>query len=267
MTHTTAAQEAALSTFPDLRGKTAFITGATSGLGDRFARLLAGAGVQVAVAGRRIDRLEGLARHISDAEGKAVPVRLDVTNIEDMKRAVDEAERALGPIDILVNNAGVSVAGRSIDMKPEDYSFVFDTNVRGAFFMATEIARRLIARKAPGRIINIASIGSFRVLAGVQLYNISKGALGMMTKALAFEWARQNINVNAICPGYIATEMTSDWFETDKGKENIAKFARRRLEQPEDLDGLLLLLASEVSRGITGSVILADDGQSLGSLF
>jgi NAD(P)-dependent dehydrogenase (short-subunit alcohol dehydrogenase family) len=213
-----------------------------------------------------MERLEALVQGISAAQGKAVPVRLDVTSVEDISRAVNEAEQALGPIDILVNNAGVSVSGKSVDMTPEDYSFVMDTNVRGAFFMATEIARRLIARKAPGRIINIASIGAFRVLAGVQLYNISKGAVGMMTKALAFEWARQNITVNAICPGYIATEMTSEWFETELGKKQYGKFVRRQLQGPEDLDGLLLLLSSDVSSGITGSVILADDGQSLGAI-
>jgi NAD(P)-dependent dehydrogenase (short-subunit alcohol dehydrogenase family) len=179
---------------------------------------------------------------------------------------VDEAERALGPIDILVNNAGVSSAGPAIDTTPEQYSFVVDTNLRGAFFMATEIARRLIARKAPGRIINIASVGAFRVLPGLPLYCMSKAGVAMMTKALAFEWARQNINVNAICPGYIETEMNSEWFHTERGKAQIAKFVKRKLQQPEDLDGLVLLLASEVSRGITGAVIEADEGQGLGAI-
>lgn len=266
MSETMEAPTRALPTYPDLRGKVALVTGATSGLGEHFARLLAGQGVHVAAAGRRVERLGGLVGALTRDGVKATALKLDVTDIDSIRAAVDAAEAALGPVDILVNNAGINQSARAIDTTPELYDQILGTNLRGAFFMATEVARRLIARKAPGRVINIASIGAFRVLTGMPLYCMSKGGLQMMTKALAYEWARQDITVNAICPGFIETELTSDWFKTEKGQQQVSRFVRRRLEADVDLDGMLLLLASEVSRGITGSVIAADDGQSLGAV-
>jgi NAD(P)-dependent dehydrogenase (short-subunit alcohol dehydrogenase family) len=247
-----------------LTGRTAFVTGASSGLGRHFALALAGAGACVAVAARRADRLAEVKSAIAAKGGKAAAITLDVTDAARIDPALDEAEAALGPIDVLVNNAGLNVPGAATELAVEDFDRVIATDLRAPFLLAREVARRMIARKAQdGRIINIASIGSFRVLPGVTPYCIAKAGLAMMTQCLAREWARHGINVNAIAPGFIETELNDEWFSSEKGREQIAGFPRRRLEQPSDLDGLLLLLASEASRRITGSVLTADDAQSL----
>jgi NAD(P)-dependent dehydrogenase (short-subunit alcohol dehydrogenase family) len=248
----------------DLDGKTAFVTGATSGLGRRFARILADAGAQVAIAGRRADRLQSLKSEIEDAGGRCAAIALDVTDASRIAPALDEAERALGPIDILVNNAGMNSFGLAVDLSDEGFDAVMNTNLRGPFFLARETGRRMIAREAKAaRIVNIASIGAFKVLPGLTAYCISKAAVGMMTKCLAREWARYGINVNAICPGYIETELNSEWFASEGGKKQIKSFPRKRLAKEEDLDEMLLLLASEKSRAITGALLTIDDAQSL----
>jgi len=248
----------------ELAGRTAFVTGATSGLGNRFARILAGAGAAVAVAGRRKDRLQALKSEIEAAGGRCEIVVLDVTDASRIVPALDEAEKALGPIDILVNNAGMNSFGMVVDLPDEGFDAVMNTNLRGPFFLAREVGRRMIARGVKsGRIINIASIGTFKVLPGLTAYCISKAAIGMMTKCLAREWARYDINVNAICPGYIETELNSDWFASEGGKKQVNAFPRKRLAKEQDLDEMLLLLASEKSRSITGSLLTVDDGQSL----
>jgi NAD(P)-dependent dehydrogenase (short-subunit alcohol dehydrogenase family) len=247
----------------DLTGRTAFVTGATSGLGRHFASVLAGAGAAIALAGRRADRLAAVKAEIEDAGGKAVAVELDVTDAAAIAPALDRAEAAVGPVDILVNNAGLSVLGLAADISATDFDKVLSTNLRAPFLLATEIGRRLIANKREGRIINIASIGAFRVLPGTTPYCMSKAGLAMMTQCLAREWANKGITVNAICPGFIETELNDEWFGSDKGKAQIAGFPRRRLEQATDLDGMLLLLASDASRAMTGSVLTVDDGQSL----
>jgi NAD(P)-dependent dehydrogenase (short-subunit alcohol dehydrogenase family) len=247
----------------DLSGRVAFVTGATSGLGRHFAKLLAGAGAAVALAGRRIDRLDSLKREIEEAGGRAAAIPLDVTDEKAIAPAVDAAERALGPVDILVNNAGLSVLGLAVELSAADFDMVMATNLRGPFLLATDVGRRLIAAKREGRIINIASIGAFRVLPGTTPYCVSKAGLAMMTQCLAREWARKGINVNALCPGYIETELNSEWFAGEKGKKQIAGFPRQRLAQESDLDGMFLLLASDASRTITGALLTVDDGQSL----
>lgn len=248
----------------ELAGKTAFVTGATSGLGRRFARILADAGASVAICGRRMDRLIALKAEIEGTGGRCAAIMLDVTDASRIVPALDEAESALGPIDILVNNAGMNSFGLVVDLPDEGFDAVMNTNVRGPFFLAREVGRRMIARSTKdGRIINIASIGTFKVLPGLTAYCISKAAIGMMTKCLAREWARYDINVNAICPGYIETELNSDWFASEGGKKQINSFPRKRLAKEEDLDEMLLLLASEKSRSITGSLLTVDDGQSL----
>jgi NAD(P)-dependent dehydrogenase (short-subunit alcohol dehydrogenase family) len=243
----------------DLSGKTAFVTGATSGLGVHFARILANNGARVAVAGRRTDRLKEVAGSV----GSALAVSLDVTDAERIPKALDEVEAALGPIDILVNNAGMSVQGFATELKADDFDRVMSTNVRGPFLLATEVARRMIARKAEGRIINIASIGSIRVLPGLTAYCTSKAALAMMTQSLAREWARYGIAVNALCPGYIETELNDFWFKSEQGAAQVRTFPRKRLMQEGDLDGMFLLLASDRAKAITGSVLVIDEGQSL----
>jgi NAD(P)-dependent dehydrogenase (short-subunit alcohol dehydrogenase family) len=247
----------------DLKGRVAFVTGATSGLGRHFAKLLADAGAAVALSGRRTDRLEAVQHEIEKAGGKAAAIALDVTDERAIAPAIDRAEAALGPIDILVNNAGLSVFGLSADISAGDFDKVIATNLRAPFLLATEVGRRMIAAKREGRIINIASIGAFRVLPGTTPYCISKAGLAMMTQCLAREWARKGINVNALCPGYIETELNSEWFAGEKGKKQIAGFPRQRLAKESDLDGMFLLLASDASRTITGSLLTVDDGQAL----
>jgi len=247
----------------DLTGKVALVTGATSGLGRRFALILAKAGASVAITGRRVDRLTDLKAEIEAMGRKALPVALDVTDTASITACVAAVEAGLGPVDILLNNAGMNVEAMADQVTPEGYDTMFDTNVRGAFFMAQAVGTKMIARGTGGRIINIASIGAFTQLPGLVIYTMTKAAIAMMTKSLAKEWARKQINVNAICPGFIETELNSEWFATEGGARQIKSFPRRRLGTESDLDGTLLLLASDHSRFITGSLFTADDGQSL----
>jgi NAD(P)-dependent dehydrogenase (short-subunit alcohol dehydrogenase family) len=251
-----------------LAGKTALVTGASSGLGARFARILAAQGAQVVLAARRVERLEALAAELSARGARALAVSMDVTDPASIAAAVARAETEAGPIDILVNNSGVSTTQRLLDVSPEDYDFVFDTNLRGAFFVAQAVGRRMVerARAEPGRqarIINIASMAGLKVLSMIGTYSMSKAGVIHMTRAMALEWARFDINVNAICPGYISTELNESHWETEAGRKLIAMTPRRRLGLPEDLDGLVLLLASDQSRFINGAIIGADDGFGL----
>lgn len=246
-----------------LDGKNALVTGASSGLGRRFASVLAAAGARVAIAARRTDRLATLQAEIERAGGRAHTVALDVTDVAAVRAGVAAAAAAFGPLDILVNNSGVSVTKRAGDVEEADYDFVMDTNAKGAFFVAQAAGRAMIAAGRPGRIINIASAAGLRVLGHLSVYCMSKAAVIHMTRALALEWGRYGINVNALCPGYIATEINRDYWDTDGGKKLIGMLPRRRVGQPEDLDGLLLLLASEHSGFVNGAVIAADDGLTL----
>jgi NAD(P)-dependent dehydrogenase (short-subunit alcohol dehydrogenase family) len=243
-----------------LDGKTALVTGASSGLGARFASALAEAGAQVALAARRADRLEALAGEIARAGGRAHAIAMDVTDVAAVRAGVAAAEAALGPLDILVNNSGVSVTKRAGDVEEADYDFVMDTNAKGAFFVAQAAGRAMISAKRPGRIINIASAAGLRVLGQLSVYCMSKAAVIQMTRALALEWGRYGINVNALCPGYIETEINRDYWQTEGGRKLVGMLPRRRVGRPEDLDGLLLLLASERSGFVNGAVIAADDG-------
>jgi NAD(P)-dependent dehydrogenase (short-subunit alcohol dehydrogenase family) len=236
-------------------------------LGARFAKVLAQAGAQVVLASRRVERLKELRAEIEADGGAAHVVALDVTDYSSIKAAIAHAETEAGPIDILVNNSGVSTTQRLVDVTPEDYAFVMDTNQRGAFFVAQETAKRMIARakgdpKKQHRIINIASVAGLRVLPQIGIYCMSKAAVVHMTKSMAVEWGRYGINVNAICPGYISTEINEAHFETEQGHNLINMLPRKRLGKPEDLDGLLLLLASEESHFINGAIVSADDGMS-----
>ena len=251
-----------------LAGKTALVTGASSGLGARFARILAAQGATVVVAARRVDRLNALVAEIRGSGGAAHAVAMDVTDPASIQAAVNRAESEAGPIDILVNNSGVSTTQRLVDVTPEDYDFVLDTNLRGAFFVAQTVGKKMIerARAEPerqSRIINIASMAGLKVLSMIGTYSISKAGVVHMTRAMALEWARFNINVNAICPGYISTELNEAHWETEAGRKLIAMTPRRRLGLPEDLDGIVLLLASDQSRFINGAIIGADDGFGL----
>jgi hypothetical protein len=246
-----------------LDGKTALVTGASSGLGWRFATTLAAAGARVALAARRTERLETLKAEIERTGGRAHALALDVTDVASVRAGVAAAEAALGPLDILVNNSGVSVTKRAGEIEEADYDFVMDTNAKGAFFVAQAAGRAMIAAKRPGRIVNIASAAGLRVLGQLSVYCMSKAAVIHMTRALALEWGRYGINVNALCPGYIETEINRDYWQTDAGRKLVGMLPRRRVGKPEDLDGLLLLLASDQSGFVNGAAIAADDGLSL----
>lgn len=251
----------------NLEGKIALITGASSGLGARFATVLAHAGASVVLAARRTERLDELRGGIESDGGVADVVSLDVTDDASVKSAIAYAEAKVGPIDILVNNAGVSSMQRLLDVTPEDYTYVMDTNLRGAFFVAQETARYMIARarKDPAKrhcIINIASVAALRVIPQLGIYCMSKAGVAHMTKAMAAEWGRYGINVNAICPGYILTEMNAEHFAGEQGEKLTNTLPRKRVGRPEDLDGLLLLLAAEESNFINGAIITADDGMT-----
>jgi len=247
----------------DLTGKTALITGATSGFGHHMAKTLAKAGAHVAITGRRTERLLALKQEIEAFDGRALPIALDVTDMASITACTETCETELGPLDILVNNAGMNVDQQAVDVTPDAYDRIMNTNLKGAFFMAQAAAKRMIAMGRPGRIINIASIGGHTVLPGLSVYCMSKAALLMMTKSLAREWARYDINVTALCPGFIETDLNAHWFATQAGQKQIRAYPRRRLGEIADLDGALLLLASDQSRLITGTAITIDDGQSL----
>ncbi|MDO9421264.1 MAG: SDR family oxidoreductase [Herminiimonas sp.] len=252
----------------NFEGKVALITGASSGLGARFAKVLAMAGAQVILAARRVDRLKELRAEIEAEGGAAHVVTLDVTDYASIKSAIAHAETEAGAIDILVNNAGVSGSGRLVDITPEEYAFVMDTNQRGAFFVAQEVAKRMIARhkgdaRKQHRIVNIASVAGLRVVPELGLYSMSKASVVHMTKSMAVEWGKFGINVNAICPGYIGTEMNLDYLNSEQGQQLVNALPRKRVGKPEDLDGLLLLLAAEESHFINGAIMTADNGMSI----
>lgn len=255
----------------DLSGRVAFVTGASSGLGVQFARTLARAGAAVVLASRRVDKLKELRAQIEGEGGDAHVLALDVTDVDSIKSAVAHAETEVGSIDILVNNSGVSATQRLQDVSEEDYDYVFNTNTRGAFFVAQEVGKRMLARArgaAPGtytggRIINIASTAGLKVLPQIGVYCMSKAAVIHMTKAMAVEWGKYGINVNAICPGYIDTEINHHHWQTEQGQKLINMLPRRRVGQPQDLDALLVMLCSKESHFINGAVIAADDGFSV----
>jgi len=254
-----------LTTSFDLGGRVALVTGASSGLGRRFAQVLASHHAQVVLAARRVERLEALRAEIQASGGRASVVPLDVTDPASIAAALDIAEREVGPIDILVNNSGVSHTLRLLDVRPEDFDQVFNTNVRGAFFVAQAVAQRMVARARTdpareARIVNIASIAGVRVLPAIGVYSMSKAAVIQMTRAMALEWGRFNINVNAILPGYIRTEINEHHWDTEGGQKLIAMTPRKRIGQAEDLDGTLMLLVSPSSRMINGSTFTVDDG-------
>ena len=245
----------------NLDGKVALVTGASSGLGRRAAVALAETGAKVAVTARRVDRLQALAREIAAAGGSAQPFALDVRETAAIDQVVGQIEAAMGPIEILVNNAGVTVVKKPEDFTVEDYDYIQETNVKGPFFLAQAVGRRMIKRGQGGKIINISSMMALRVIGKLALYAMSKAAIGQMTRQLALEWARHDIQVNAICPGYIETEMNVDHWQTPAGRGMIEAMPRRRIGKPEVMDGLLLLLASEKSDYMTGTLIPVDDGQ------
>lgn len=252
----------------DLAGRVALVTGASSGLGTQFAKTLAKAGAGVVLAGRRMERLKALRAEIEAEGGDAHVVMLDVTDHDSIKSAVAHAETEMGTIDILINNSGVSTTQRLVDITPQDYDYIFDTNTKGAFFVAQEVGKRMLARakgSAPGtftggRIVNIASMAAVKVLGQIGVYCMSKAAVVHMTRSMALEWGKYGINVNAICPGYIDTEINHHHWQTEQGKKLVAMLPRKRVGQPQDLDAVMMMLCANESNFINGAVILADDG-------
>lgn len=255
----------------ELSGRVALVTGASSGLGWRFAEVLAQAGCAVVLAGRRVERLKDLRARIEAQGGDAHLVELDVRDATSIRAAVAHAETEMGPIDILVNNAGLAQEKKLLDVSADEFDELFATNTRGAFLVAQEVARRMVARSlgvtpgtwAGGRIINIASAAGLRVIPKLGVYAMSKAAVIQMTRAMALEWGKYGINVNAICPGYIDTPMNHAHWQSESGQRLLQSLPRKRVGKPEDLDGLLVLLASAESGFINGAVISVDDGMVL----
>lgn len=249
-----------------LHGRRVLVTGASSGLGRHFARMLAREGAAVALAARSTDRLADAAAEIRGLGGKAVAVALDVTDAASVREAVARTEADLGPITTLVNNAGVVVGKPLFEHDERDWDRVVDTNLKGAWLVAQEVARRMVAHGQGGAIINIASILGLGVVGGIPEYCASKAGLIHLTKVLALELARHRIRVNAIAPGYIRTDLNRDFLESEAGKVIIRHIPQRRPGEPDDLDGVLLLLASDASRYMTGAVIPVDGGHLASSL-
>jgi 3-oxoacyl-[acyl-carrier protein] reductase len=236
------------------------ITGASQGLGRQFARVLAARGAAVVLAARQTAKLESLATEIAAAGGRAVAVQMDVTDSTSMAAAIDKAEQQLGPISVLINNAGVTVEKAAVDQTEADWDKVLNANLKGAFTVATEIARRMIARQQGGNIINIASVLGLGVIGHVAPYSASKAALIQLTKSFALEWAAKGIRVNALAPGYIDTEFNHAFWSTPAGERLIKRIPQRRLGAESDLDGAILFMASQASRYMTGSVMTVDGG-------
>ncbi len=250
----------------DVRGRVALVTGASSGLGEHFARTLASRGARVVVAARRRDRLARLVAEIGRAGGEARAVAPDVTQPESVAEAFATIEKATGAPDIVVNNAGVAQAKASIELTEADWRGVLDTNLDGAWRIAQASARAMVAARKGGSLINIASILGLRVASSLLAYATAKAALVQLTQALALEWARHGIRVNAIAPGYIETDMNRDFFATDAGQAVVKRIPQRRIGAPEHLDGALLLLASDAGSYMTGSVLVVDGGHVVSSL-
>jgi NAD(P)-dependent dehydrogenase (short-subunit alcohol dehydrogenase family) len=245
----------------DLTGQTILITGATSGLGKRFAEVLALSGATVAISGRRVDRLEALAAEINSAGGVCAPVPIDMTDTDSILAAVETASEALGTITGLVNNAGIPDAQRAHKMSIELIDKVFDTNLRGPWVLSCEVARRMIDADIGGRMVNISSVAARNYGGnGAALYSTTKAGVIRMTEVLAVEWARFGINVNAIAPGAFHSEMMDGMLE--RMGDISGMFPRGRLGNPSQLDSTLLFFMSPSSEFVTGSVIIADDGQS-----
>lgn len=251
----------------DMTGKTALITGASSGLGEHFARVLAAAGARVVVAARRAERLEKLVQDLRTQGFEALAVTMDVTDSDSIDAGFSEAEAQFGGVDVLINNAGIGEGVPFLKMTEGNWRSMLDTNLDGAWRVAHRAAVAMAKSQQGGNIINIASILGLRVGQGLSHYAVAKAGVVQLTKAMAIELARDNIRVNAIAPGYFRTEMNNDYFESEKGQDYIKqKVPMRRLGQLEELSGPLLLLASEAGSFITGTVINVDGGHLCNSL-
>jgi NAD(P)-dependent dehydrogenase (short-subunit alcohol dehydrogenase family) len=250
----------------DVSNQHILVTGGSSGFGRHFARFLVSNGAKVTLAARRAEALASAVDEIKSSGGKAQSVVLDVTVAEKIDAAMAQAEAKFGPIDAVVNNAGVTATKPALDQDERAWDSVIDTNLKGVWLVAQAVARRMVANKVKGSIVNIASILGLRVAGAVAPYAISKAGVIQMTKALALEWARHRIRVNALAPGYFATELNDDFFESEHGQALIKRVPQRRLGQLSELDGPLLLLISNAGSFMTGSVVAVDGGHLVSGL-
>ena len=244
-----------------LKGRVALVTGASSGLGVQFARALSDNGAAVALVARRADRLKSLQNEIEGKGGRAVAIEADVTDHAAIVRAFDAAEKAFGTVTILVNNAGIAHGGRAVEMPPEEWRKVLSTNLDAVFFWAQEAARRLLAAKKQGAIVNIASVLGLAVSKGAVAYAAAKAGVVQVTKALAVELAFKGVRVNAIAPGWFITEMNDEYLTSEAGTAIKREIPMGRFGNPGDLDGALLLLVSDAGSYITGATVVVDGGQ------
>ena len=252
--------------FGDLRGKRVVVTGASSGLGAHFVRLLAGHGAHVVAAARRLDRLTQLADDCAALPGRVVPLALDMASVPAIHPGIGEAAGLLGGLDVLVNNAGIGETEAALSVTEAQWDAQLDVNLKGCFFAAQAAAKIMMAQEGGGAIVNIASILGERVMARVAPYAISKAGLIQMTKVLALEWARHEIRVNALAPGYVVTDINSDFFASEAGQALTKRIPARRIGDPNDLDGPLLLLCSNAGRHMTGAVVAVDGGHLVSGL-
>jgi NAD(P)-dependent dehydrogenase (short-subunit alcohol dehydrogenase family) len=252
--------------FDDLQGKNVLITGASGGLGKHFASVLVEHGANVAIAARREDELARVAAELGRPGHKVVPVKLDVTDAKSVQLAIESAVRELGSLEVLINNSGVSSNAPVLDQSEADWDRVHDTNVKGAFLTSTAFARYARSASRPGNIINIASVLGIRQASHVTPYAASKAALIQLTKELALELARYQIRANALAPGYLLTDINREFFQTEDGTKLLKRIPQRRLGAFPDLDGPLLLLASDASRYMTGTTLVVDGGHLVSTL-
>ena len=248
----------------DVSQETILITGASQGLGRQFARVLSANGAAVVLAARQTAKLKSLEEEIKGKGGRAAAVQMDVTDTASIGKALDAAEAALGPVTVLINNAGIAIEKLAVEQTEADWDAVINANLKGAYFLATEMARRMIARKQEGNIVNVASVLGLSVMKFLSPYTISKAGIIQATKAMALEFASQRIRVNALAPGYIDTEMNHDVWATPAGEKLTKQIPQRRVGTESDLDGAIMLLASSASRYMTGSVVAVDGGFLLG---
>jgi len=252
----------------DLTGRTALVTGASSGIGRRFATVLAASGANVVVGARRVERLQELKSEIEAAGGRALAVAMDASDEASTVAAYDAAEDMFGAVDTVVANAGINNTATALKQPVEDFDAVFALNTRGVFLTAREGARRMIANgsaeRGNGRVVVISSVtADFEVTPGLAAYSASKAAVSQLSRILAREWANRGINVNVIAPGYMQTEINEEVWDQDAGKSLVASFPRKRIMDIETLDPLLLYLCSDFSAQVTGSIFAIDDGQTL----